>query len=159
MRGHEDRLDVPRGAPTDGIWATGALAKEDLIVALERNELDVDVVDAWRDEWDEIDHWMFEFAIGDGQWWQDELADGVIVSGWVGDFVTVDENTLELSDVECKITYDVDLSGDTLAIDVAKSDRPSDDLALQTAMVEAAPFRLVQAADWMPEDLSPNPGC
>jgi hypothetical protein len=78
---------APPGASRyDGIWATQALTRADLGAALMRAELDVGVLDDWRDDWDEIDHWIFEFAIRDGEWRQDELGDGVVVSGWAGTF-------------------------------------------------------------------------
>jgi predicted peptidase len=123
-----------------------------------RNSLDVGVLDDWRDDWDQIDSWIFEFAIGDGEWRQDELGDGVTMSGWIGEFEAVDDDTVVLHDQECDITYDVALTADTLAVDVAESDCPADDTALQTAMVEAAPFNLVQESGWTVPPTTVEPG-
>lgn len=150
--------EAPSTTAFDGIWATRALTREDMAAALERNDLDVEVLDNWRDDWDQIDHWMFEFAIGDGKWWQDEIADGVRVSGWIGETSEIDDDTIMLHDEECEITYDVDLAGETLTVDVAESDCPPDDLALQIAMVEAAPFTLVEAPGWTPPTTSVGNG-
>jgi predicted esterase len=123
-----------------------------------RNSLDVGVLDDWRDDWDQIDSWIFEFAIGDGEWWQDEIGDGVMMSGWIGEFEAVDDDTVVIHDQECDITYDIALTAETLAVDVAESDCPADDTALQTAMVEAAPFNLVQEAGWAVAPATPPPG-
>lgn len=151
----------PRPLPTtsiyDGIWATPALTKADLAAALVRASLDVGVLDDWRDDWDEIDHWVFEFVIGDGEWRQDEIGDGLAMSGWVGGFSGTNEPTVVLTDEECSITYQVTLSEESMAVDVTDSDCPADDIALQTAMVEAAPFELVEPPGWTPPEVSSEP--
>ena len=148
-------------APTgsyDGIWATEPVTRADMAAALDRAGLDDSVLDEWRDNWVEIDHWMFEFVVGAGEWRQDELADGVRVSGWTGTLTEIDDSTVVIRDEDfgCQVTYEVVRSGEAMTVDLTDSDCTADDIALQTAMVEAAPFKLVEAANWAPSDPTPQ---
>ncbi len=148
----------PSGSKYDGIWATAPVTRNDMAAALDRAELDEGILDEWREDWDEIDHWMFEFAIGNDEWIQDELAEGVRVSGWTGKFTEIDDATVVVRDEDfgCQVTYEIGGSGETMTVDLTDSDCPADDIALQTAMVQAAPFRLVEPANWTPTDLAPQ---
>lgn len=145
-------------SPYDGIWATAPLEKSDLAAALGRAGLDDSILDEWRDDWDKIGHWVFEFGIANGEWRQDEIGDGVLRSGWVGRFTMQGETTVLVRDEDsgCQVTYEIDMTTETFTVDLTNSDCPADDVALQTAMVEASPFHLVEAPDWAPPGPSPQ---
>lgn len=147
------------GTPYDGIWASKPLTRADLARAITSRGLSDAHLDEWFGDWDKIGARIFEIEIGGGRWLEHENADGVdFGTGWAGALKVVDPHTIVAQDDEtrCPVTYDLARDGEALSVRVAK-DACTDpnDLAIQAAIYESSPFRLVQAADWTPPASTP----
>ena len=93
----------------------------------------------------------FEVKIGDGHWVEYEINDGVPHGvGWKGRYTTSDGNTFIAKDLDspCEITYGLTQFAGEMAVDIAHEDcTDPNDIFIQTAMYESAPFHLVEGPD------------
>lgn len=154
----------PTGTPSvtaafDGRWASQPLTRQMMVDALTRHGLDASLFDNFFPESGRIDYRMAEAVIGDGRWEHREYEDNIWIGGWNARIASATSNTIVVSDDEipCTATFALSRTGNELTITVEDDQCPDDDVVYEVAMYEAAPFTLVQTADWQPSDFEGSP--
>jgi poly(3-hydroxybutyrate) depolymerase len=134
------------------------MTKEIMDAALTRAGLDPGDFHPWFEDWTDIDYRTFTVRIHDGVWDEMDFSDGAWDGGGSGDF-TVDGSTLVVHDTEgqCDVPFKLNRFGDVLNVELGNDTCGDEDVLQETAIYEASPFHLLQAADWQPPEWSPPP--
>ena len=128
--------------------------------ALTKEGLDPAKFHPWFEDWTGVEHRIFEAAIGNGKWIESDFNDGVHDGGGEANVIAADASTITLADPDngCQIVMQLSKSGsDQLTMKVQDDACGADDLPLETAIYEASPFRLVEAAGWAAPAKTPAP--
>lgn len=135
-------------SPLDGTWITPRLTRNDIAVALTAGGYDEATLDDIFPTDLVVDWYIAELVIRDGQWFQNDLGDGVPIGGNQGNTSFADPSTVVVSrGSDCVSTYQYTRSSDDLDIEVTDTTCPDELQApIDTAVYEAATFHLADAA-------------
>jgi WD40 repeat protein len=131
----------------EGLWESARLTRGTIAATLAAAGLDPGAADDIADNEGFEDYLVYRVEIRDGDWTISVFPDGEPAGvGWQGTFEVIEPGTVTAVERWCRITYDYQVSGDEMIVDLI--DDPcypgSDDVLFQTVIFESGPFTRIE---------------